>query len=428
MPLPRTLLPLEALHTAVHHRPAPVVEVTPLDEARGRYLASPLELPRGGRAAIALGLASRVLCDGYALAEEARPGEELEVVGEIGATSPWPGIELAEGRCARVECGARVPALVQCVLPVSCALLVGEGRIRCEDAVPAGAGLLRLQDLPAAESLEAGERLSPRLLAQLAGLGVEELQTVRPPRVGVLSVGDELTAAPADASRREERDLTGIWLADALVAEGMDPAALGIVPDDPAEIRRVFLRARRRRLDVLILAGGLGDGISDRTAEAIRTLDSRILFERIHLRGCSSFLFAKASGIDVFALSGLPLAASAGHDLFLQPALRARCGARRGLWDWSRGRCAPRARESAEASPPPPLPPEPPWRLLAARRIAGGEGGAAVSIDGLALAVWEPGDPFCPRTPGADGWAVAAGGPAAVGEPLFYLPLDPSLR
>jgi molybdopterin biosynthesis enzyme len=46
-------------------------------------------------------------------------------------------------------------------------------------------------------------------------------------------------------------------------------------------------------------------------------------------------MFSKTQGIDILGLSGRPLEAAAGYDLFVQPGLLSMLGAQAPSWDWT---------------------------------------------------------------------------------------------
>jgi len=431
MPPPKSVSPLEALRIVTTELPSLRVESLALDSAAGsrrRYLAQGIESlpPRSGFPADPPNL-RRAVSDGYAVSRAVESSHELEVLGYVDVTGSWPQIDWRKGVAVRVECGAPLVEDVACVVPVAAVTVVGTQRVRVARPVDGGEGIAGGHPAERCQVIAAGASVSPRLRAFLFASGIQSVNVFCGLRVGVLSIGDELTDSGPPYHADERPDGTGLWLSETLERDGLTVVPLGIVSDEPGAIRDVLLRSRSRKIDVVVLAGGLGDGISDRTAEALKLFDTRLFFERLELDGCERFLFAKSNGIDVFGLSGMPLAATVAYDLWVRPALLARLGAGRALWDWSRvslplenpAVCRPSGSDDT-------------WRILAACRVAPPPSpspspsahpppSAHLDSDGPpCVRAWEPASPFTPWVPGATGWALippGAGPPARVYNP-----------
>jgi molybdopterin biosynthesis enzyme len=270
-----------------------------------------------------------------------------------------------------------------------------------------------------------GTRCDDRVRALLLAAGIEALELGPRLRVGFAALGDELvdlgtvlstgTATELGASPRH--DLTTYWLGEALKRLGVEAVPLGILPDEPRLLAKRIFHASERKLDLLLLVGGLGNGVTDRTTEALRREGARILFHRVQLDGCTNVLFAKTLGLEVIGLSGKPLEAAAGFDLFVRPAVLARLGASDSLWDWSRftwplaGQEPPPAScESADttlwSARPATLMPQP------------GHGGC--------VHYWTAPSFELPTVPNQDGWALVgtANVPDSTPQRAYYQPLD----
>jgi molybdopterin molybdotransferase len=263
-----------------------------------------------------------------------------------------------------------------------------------------GAGLLPWP--PGALRVEAGARLDGRLRAALEAGGIRTVK-VRPPfAVALAVVGSEIVDAAARASAGQREDLTSSWLVEAIAGLGLTPLPLGIIEDSPGAVRDAILHTRGRA-DVLIFAGGIGQGVTDRTVEGIQRFEAHFHFDGVTLEGATGLFLAKTLGIDLLGIGGRPLEAAAAFDLFLRPALLARLGAPPAAWDWSlASRSVERAGSGALAAPPP-------WAVHPASLAPAPPGEAWVRI-------LEPGSPFLPFVPGQTGWAVVRA-PAPAGPP-----------
>lgn len=128
-------------------------------------------------------------------------------------------------------------------------------------AIAPGEGVRRPGEEIAAGSVlrEAGERLGARDLPALAALGIGDV-AVRRPRLGWIATGDEIVA---DAARDTQGALIAS-MASAAVFHHLSP-----VPDEPGAIAGA-LHAASATHDLLVLAGGTGEGRDDRSAEGLR--------------------------------------------------------------------------------------------------------------------------------------------------------------
>ena len=396
----RRVYPLEALEVLVGKRnPRQPTVVSPMDP-EARYLAETLELPvtqssppcatRNGYAVGPVhcgpheaGVAFRILgtlTPGGTLDANGEPSDAVPEVPRADAVSLW-----------RVETGAPLPADVDRVVEVSDGVLVGSDEVRF-DLLPApGCGTTARQQASKPARVPAGDALDARLRAMLIAAGVESVAAWPRFTVGIVAFGDELVAAGTPPVSGTRWDLTGPWLEEAVAALGLQPVSLGIRPDAPEQMDELLFRASQRDVRVLLMVGGLGDGVTDRTVDGLRRTEAHVFFERVDCVGLENLLFAKTKGIEVIGLSGRPLEAALGFDLFARPALLARLGARTACGDWRRSDTTPAGNVAAA------LLKEARWEILPAASLAASETDTHL--------------PHWPRLPTQEGWIVRAMGP-----------------
>jgi molybdopterin molybdotransferase len=390
--------PLSALRRAAHRFGPGPPERTPAERALGRWLASTLSLPAGDRSAGPV----RATVNGYALPAGCGPGEYFFEEGEVArrATGPPPAADAAPV-LLRVETGDALPRGVDRVVAVEATVITagsGSGPPRVSIAPgalpPAGHGLIA-----SGEPLElaAGTRVDARLLALVLSREVAAVDTFPPEKVGILSIGGDLTdVAEARPGGGAQKDLTGFWLALAVEALGHMPVPLGIAGDGLEEGREALLRARKRKLRLLVASGGIGDGLGDRTVELLLRTGARIDLEGAAIRPGRRVLAALWEDLKILVLGGQPLDAAAAFDLFVRPALLRAIGAPAGVWDWSRRR-HPASFLAVHSPPPAPAAETGAWTALAVAGESGGPGWTAFH---------GPLSPFLPGAPGQAGWAV----------------------
>ena len=179
-------------------------ERVPLDEATGRVLAeridAELDVPGFDRSSL----------DGYALraadtvgADEADPAE-LSLVGTVHAGSE-PDVAVEAGEAVEISTGAVLPDGADAMVPVERtdrppspdasddSERTGETVLVRTSVAPGDNVMFAGADVAAGErAIGPGTELAPRDIGLLSALGVETVPVRAPPRVGIVSTGDEL--------------------------------------------------------------------------------------------------------------------------------------------------------------------------------------------------------------------------------------------
>jgi molybdopterin molybdotransferase len=408
--------PIEAMRRLASRLRARRSERTPIEQALGRRLAAPLELParRSEEGLLRSTLNGYALGPGQGAGEYALSGVAAAAGNEEGPGGPGAPEELP--RIERVDSGSVLPPGTERVVPVEWTVMVastGGGPVRVRvsaEAIPQrGHGVAGPGE--AAEVLETGTWIGPRLLALLLCREVAGVTTHVPLRIGILAIGGDLTdiLEGATSGPGPARDSTGLWLPPLIRSLGHVPHPLGIAGDEPNEGRDALLRARRLGLDAVVTTGGLGDGLNDRTAELVLRTGGTIWLDGVALRPGRRCFSGETMELKVLGLGGQPLDAAAAFDIILRPALLSAHGAPDSTWDWSRsGFPASRITDLEEAAalqargmPGAPVP----WSALPVKRGENGDGYRAIARPA-------PGSAFLPWIPGQEGWAVV---PPAVG-------------
>ena len=122
----------------------------------------------------------------------------------------------------------------------------------------------------------AGRPLRAADLGLLAAAGVTALAAHAPPRVGIVSTGDEVVAPGRRAlAPGEVRDACGPALAGLVREAGGAPVARGIVPDDAAALERA-LAAAVAEDDLVVVSAGSSVGARDLTATVAARLGTLV--------------------------------------------------------------------------------------------------------------------------------------------------------
>ncbi|MEM7491365.1 MAG: molybdopterin-binding protein, partial [Pseudomonadota bacterium] len=139
-------------------------------------------------------------------------------------------------------------------------------------------------------------------------------------RVGVLSTGDEITAAGSldgipDANRPMLLAMLAGW--------GLTPVDLGHVPDAEDVLVRALDGAR---VDAILTSGGASDGAEDHLSRLMRAR-GEVQHWRIALKPGRPLMIGRWDGTPLFGLPGNPVAAFTCAALFARPALLQMAGA-----------------------------------------------------------------------------------------------------
>jgi molybdopterin molybdotransferase len=320
--------------TAVDTHLAHILELLPVPEpielrladALGLVLAeaeiSPVEVPAFPNAAM----------DGYAIVAADIAGATVDapaalaVVGEVLAGSAeLPPV--TSGRCVRIMTGAPVPSGADAVVPVE--TTSGDGTtIRFHRPVEVGQHIRGPgEDLRPGQALvAAGRRLGPADVALLAVAGITRVRCVPPPRVVILSSGDELVPADHEPGPGQIRDVNGPMLAAMVRAAGGVPFSAGIIRDDRKALMYAF-DTNLGHADLFICTGGASAGTRDLLPDVIGAL-GEVATAKVAMKPGMPQIRGRISGCPVIGLPGNPVSAFVSFEVFARPAIRALQGRR----------------------------------------------------------------------------------------------------
>lgn len=289
-------------------------EQLPLPEALDRILAeeivSPLSVPPFDNSAM----------DGYAVRlADLAAGAPLAVAGKAFAGQPYQG-DWPAGHCIRIMTGAPVPEGTEAVVMQEEAQVEGELVHFLTQPRPGQNIRRRGEDLAeGARVLAVGLRLSPRELPLLASLGIASVRVRRPLKVAIFSTGDELKPVGTPLAHGDIYDSNRYGVKAMLARLGCECLDLGIIPDDPAQLRAAFLEADREA-DALITTGGVSVGEADFTKQLLEEL-GEIGFWKLAIKPGKPFAFGRLPNAWFFGLPGNPVSAMVTFDQLVKPAL-----------------------------------------------------------------------------------------------------------
>jgi molybdopterin molybdotransferase len=325
----------EALEVVLRHAAevrVPGVERVALAASAGRVLA---EVVAADRDQPPFDRATR---DGFAMrAEEFSAGTRLRVVGQVRAGEAWAGGEVEAGCAIEIMTGAAVPAGADAVAMIEHVEQGGgevwgaAGRsLRVgENVVPRGSEARRGDAVVAA-----GTAMGAAEIAVAAALGATEIAVRKRPVVAIVATGDELVEVDQTPQEHQIRNSNGYALAALVAAAGGQAARLAIARDTLADVRARI--AEGRGSDLLLLSGGVSAGKYDLVEEVLAKLRAEFFFTGVKMQPGKPLVFGRLPGRDstqerewtyFFGLPGNPVSTQVTFHCFVEPMLRAMCGA-----------------------------------------------------------------------------------------------------
>lgn len=297
-------------------------EQVPLDQANGRFLASPLASTRTQPPFAASAM------DGYAIRHEdiGAGNATLTVIGEAPAGHGFSGA-VAAGQTVRIFTGAPVPEGADTILIQENAQREGD-RITVLENPPKGAFVR-----PAGLDFSKGDSLlNPPLkfdyrhLALAAAMNHAELPVIRRPKVAILATGDELVRPGADPGPDQIIASNHAGIAALVEDCGALPIDLGISPDDPVSLATHVRRSIEAKADILVTLGGASVGDHDIVQDVLGNEGMNLSFWRIAMRPGKPLMAGRLGKTKVLGLPGNPVSSLVCGLLFLKPLLNKMLG------------------------------------------------------------------------------------------------------
>lgn len=304
---------------------ARATETKPLAELVGRILAedivSPLDSPPADNSAM----------DGYALRFADISGSSTyPVVGKSLAGKPFNGT-VSTGECVRITTGATLP--------------VGTDTVVIQENVAVEAGnkdeVMRLVTPPSRQGasvryrgedvargdimLSAGRRIGAIEVGVLATLGLAQALVRKLLRVALFVSGDELRAPGEALGPGDIYESNRHVLQVMLRKLGIEVVDLGVVADDPQQLRQVCMEGQRRA-DVVLTCGGASVGEADYAREVLQELGN-LDFWKVAIKPGKPFIFGHLDQTPFFGLPGNPVSALVTFHQLVAPVLRKLQGA-----------------------------------------------------------------------------------------------------
>jgi molybdopterin molybdotransferase len=189
-----------------------------------------------------------------------------------------------------------------------------------ENVVPQG------EDVAEGETvINRGSNITPAVVGLLVSLGLDRVQVFKKPRVGVLSIGDELleVGQPLRPGKIYNSNLYALSL------QVKEAGGLAFpnetLSDSTGDIARALERAMAD-YDLVVTTGGASVGSKDLVRDAIRLSGASILFWKVGMKPGTPAVCGEKDGKLIIGLSGNPSAAMITFLMLVRPLIRTMAG------------------------------------------------------------------------------------------------------
>lgn len=298
----------------------PETERIPLGEALDRVLSedvlSPEELPAFSRSTV----------DGFAVKASDTFGCSESLPAMLRLTA-----EIAMGEdslrslqsecCMRIPTGGQLPEGADACVMLEHVTEAGDGFIYVEKPAAVGENVNRKgDDCELSEIVaRAGQKLDAGVIALMAAVGVREITVLRPPKVGIISTGDELIPYGEKPVGSQIRDINSLVLKNLVIKTGGDPEIYPIVPDEYELLRDTMTKAASE-CSLVLISGGTSAGEKDNVSKVILE-EGTLRFHGLALKPGKPTMYGRIGGTPVLGLPGHPMAAYFTYLLLAEPLI-----------------------------------------------------------------------------------------------------------
>ncbi|MHB8134329.1 MAG: molybdopterin molybdotransferase MoeA [Anaerolineaceae bacterium] len=253
----------------------------------------------------------------------------LKVVEDIPAGKN-PKKAIQENQTSRIMTGAPLPKNADAVVPVESTnfsdryhdQLLPEKieifiSVKKNDYVrPIG------QDNTKGEKIfEIGHVLKPHDLGFISGMGIESVKVFPPPKIALLSSGDEIIKAGQSLKPGQIYDINSISILTLLQSYGAEVLELGTAKDNYEEIKNLFNNAVSLGSDLIVSTAGVSLGVYDYVKQVLEE-NGQLNFWKVNMRPGKPLTFGHYKDIPFLGLPGNPVSAYVGSRIFLKPIIQ----------------------------------------------------------------------------------------------------------
>jgi len=288
-----------------------------LSRILGENIYAPISIPPFNNSAM----------DGFAVRSSDTPGT-LEIIEDLKA-GDVPKRRLGKGQAARIMTGAQIPKGADAVVMVEDTEKIKnqKSKIKNKEFINILKKVTKGENIrKAGEDVKKGELvipqgsvIRPQELGMLAALGKAKVKVYKKPKVAILATGDELLDVDEKMETGKIRSSNSYTLYGQVIKTGGEPIDLGIVRDNPAEIKKKIKSGLIA--DMILTSGGVSVGDYDLVKGVLKELGTKMKFWKVAMKPGKPLVFGLIRGKPVFGLPGNPVSSMVAFEQFVKPAL-----------------------------------------------------------------------------------------------------------
>jgi len=171
------------------------------------------------------------------------------------------------------------------------------------------------------EVIAAGRLLRPAEIGGLAALGILSVDVQVPPKIGIISSGDEIIAPSGKLQIGQVRDVNSYSLSALVERRSGQAIRYGVIPDDGGCLREILLKALGD-CEAIVITAGSSASSRDLTAGVIQSIgEPGVLVHGVNIRPGKPTILAVSRGKAVIGLPGNPVSALVIAGLFVEPVI-----------------------------------------------------------------------------------------------------------
>ena len=282
--------------------------LTALGSVLSESIQSPINMPPFDQSAM----------DGYALGGEA---SAYTVVKEIQAGGSVTRKPLSHGEAARIFTGAMIPEGTISIAKQEIVKREGD-TITLKEDVREGMSIRRKGEELAINDIAISKEtyLNPAAIGLLSGLGIQNINVYRKPKIALIVTGNELTKPGEKLLPGRIYESNSATLTAVLKHAGFD-SSLVTVKDDFNSTKETIGNAIDQN-DVVIITGGISVGDYDFVGRALAELNVEEVFYKVKQKPGKPLFYGKKGAKSIFALPGNPAAVLTCYYMYVRTAIR----------------------------------------------------------------------------------------------------------
>ncbi|KAA1248174.1 gephyrin-like molybdotransferase Glp [Aquimarina sp. RZ0] len=303
--------------SSIHY--APVSKNVFLKNAKkltlSKDIASPMHMPPFRQSAM----------DGYALLMHPENTNVYQIIGEVKA-GDTANYRLKPGQGVRIFTGARVPDDADTIV-------IQEHVSRSDDTIIINKEIHKNQNIrPVGEQIKKGDcalvkgtTLTPAAIGFLAGLGINKVDVYVPPKVAIITTGNELVAPGEALYDGKIYESNSIQLEAVLEQLSIKNITKYKVQDEYQKTKKTIQEAIQSN-DLVLISGGISVGDYDFVKQALQELNTEELFYKIKQKPGKPLFFGKNGSSLIFALPGNPASSLTCFYIYVLPVIEKMLG------------------------------------------------------------------------------------------------------